>query len=91
MIILQRNNIELSKHVVDHGRDIYVVSDSCNAYEFNNINDAMDHIAGMTNGFDLRLKRRNTDKKPVKLRDVLIMMFIGCWFGMLTLAWMGLL
>ena len=36
-------------------------------------------------------KRRHTDKQPVKVRDVLIMMFIGCWFGMLTLAWMGLL
>ena len=36
-------------------------------------------------------KRRHTDKKPVKVRDVLIMMFIGCWFGMLCLARLGLL
>ena len=40
---------------------------------------------------NVKHKRRHTDKQPVKVRDVLIMMFIGCWFGMLTLAWMGLL
>jgi hypothetical protein len=36
-------------------------------------------------------KRRHTDKQTPKLCEVLVMMFIGCAFGMLTLAWMGLL
>jgi len=36
-------------------------------------------------------KRRHTDKQTPKLSELLVMMFIGCAFGMLTLAWMGLL
>lgn len=36
-------------------------------------------------------KRRHTDKQTPKLLEVFTMMFIGCAFGMLTLAWMGLL
>jgi hypothetical protein len=36
-------------------------------------------------------KRRHTDKQAPKLWEVFTMMFIGCAFGMLTLAWMGLL
>ena len=36
-------------------------------------------------------KRRHDDKQTPKLWEVLVMMFIGCAFGMLTLAWLGLL
>ena len=40
---------------------------------------------------NVKRKRRHTDKEPVKVRDVLVMMFVGCWFGMLCLEWLGLL
>ena len=36
-------------------------------------------------------KRRHDDKQIPKLWEVIVMMLIGCTFGMLTLAWMGLL
>ena len=36
-------------------------------------------------------KRRHDDKQTPKLWEILVMMFIGCAFGMLSLAWMGLL
>ena len=36
-------------------------------------------------------KRRHDDKQLPKLWEILVMMFIGCAFGMLSLAWLGLL
>jgi hypothetical protein len=36
-------------------------------------------------------KARKASKQSPKLWEVFTMMFIGCAFGMLTLAWMGLL
>lgn len=40
---------------------------------------------------NVKPKRRHTDKQLPKLWELLTMMFIGCAFGMLTLAWLGLL
>lgn len=36
-------------------------------------------------------KRRHTDKQTPTFLEVVVMLNIGCAFGMLTLAWMGLL
>lgn len=94
MIILQRNNIELLKHVDEYGRDVYTVRElnngDCYVDQFSEIDDAIDHIAGLPNGFDLRLERVKTNQLP-SVWEVALIMGVGCAAGMLFINWLGLL
>jgi len=95
MIILQRNNIEILKDVDVYGIDVYTVreinGDDCFIDEFYTLDDAIDFIAVMPNGFDLRAEKLKAKSDNPAFLEVGLIMLIGCASGMLFINWLGLL
>jgi hypothetical protein len=93
MIILQRNNIEILKHVDLDGRDLYTVRQlhggDCYIDQFSDLDGAIEHVACLPNGFDLRVEKIKSQKPSIG--EVALIMLLGCASGMLFINWLGLL
>lgn len=93
MIILQRNNIELLKHVDEYGLDVYTVRQvhdgDCYIDQFSELDDAIEHVACLPNGFDLRVEKIKSQKPS--MAEIALIMLMGCASGMLFINWLGLL
>ena len=95
MIILQRNNIEILKHIDLDGRHVYTVrelnGDDCFIDEFYTLEDAIEFIAVMPNGFDLRAEKLKAKSDNPTFLEVGLIMLVGCGMGMMFINWLGLL
>jgi hypothetical protein len=95
MIILQRNNIEILKHIDLDGRHVYTVrelnGDDCFIDEFYTLDDAIEFIAVMPNGFDLRAEKLKAKSDNPTILEVGLIILIGCGMGMMFINWLGLL
>lgn len=95
MIILQRNNIEILKRVDLDGRHVYTVrelnGDDCFIDEFYTLEDAIEFIAVMPNGFDLRAEKLKAKSDNPTFLEVGLIMLVGCGMGMMFINWLGLL
>lgn len=93
MLILQRNNIEILKHVDLDGLNLYTVrqidNGDCYIDQFSELDDAIEHVACLPNGFDLRVEKIKSQKPS--MAEIALIMLMGCASGMLFINWLGLL
>lgn len=93
MLILQRNNIEVLKHVDLDGLNLCTVrqidNGDCYIDQFSELDDAIEHVVCLPNGFDLRVEKIKSQKPS--MAEIALIMLIGCASGMLFINWLGLL